>query len=359
MRKLLVSIFVVSLFFVASAQEGVEWLSTTYDFGTFKEAAGPQTGMVKFVNHGPEETIINRVRSSCGCTVAEYTEGIIAVGDTAEVRFTYNPAGRPGRFSKRVKVYVGSENIMTSISLTGLVIGKPESLNRQYPIESGDLRLSATSMILGDVVKGLSRHEFIYGYNQGEKPIRLSWENVPRCLSIGVSNVTIEPGDMVTISIYYNSRDDDNYGLNIHGFDLIADGGESQSKCRVELTANVKADTSKLSAADLQEAPRIEIDSKTIDLGKIDDVVKVKGRFEIKNSGKSSLNIDRIYSFNKAFKVKRMPKKLKSGKKDVVEFELELSKFPAGAFNVKVEVVSDDPLRPSETVRIVGEKIVK
>lgn len=353
------SIIVVSLCCVilASAREGIEWLSTTYDFGTFKEVAGPQTGVVRFVNHGPEETIINRVRSSCGCTVAEYTDGVIAVGDTAEVRFTYNPAGRPGRFSKSVKVYVGKDNTMTSIVLKGMVVGKPESLNKQYPIESGDLRLSSTSMILGDVIKGLSRHEFIYGYNQGEKPIKLSWENVPRCLSIGVSNATMEAGDMVTISIYYNSRDDDNYGLNVHSFDLIASQGDSVTKTRVELTANLKADTSKLTTEQIQDAPRIEIDNKLVELGKINGVSKVKGKFYVQNNGKSSLNIARIYSFNKAFKVKRMPKRLKSGKRDVVEFELDMSVVPSGVFNVKVEVVSDDPLRPTETVRIVGENI--
>ena len=69
------------------------------------------------------------------------------------------------------------------------------------------------------------------------------------------------------------------------------------------------------------------------------------------------MNVSRIYSFNKAFGVKRMPKKLKAGKSGVVEFELDVTKLPVGAFNVKVEIVSDDPLRPSETVRVVGEKI--
>ena len=356
-RYAVVALLLFCVVFACYSREGIEWLSTSYDFGTFKEAEGPQTGCVRMVNHGPDETIINRVKSTCGCTVAEYTDGIIAVGDTAEVRFTYDPAGRPGRFSKGIKVYTGVENTVTTIGLRGMVIGKPESLNSQYPIVSGDLRLSVASLILGDVIKGISRHEFIHAYNQGDKPIILSWENVPRCLSIGVSSTTIEPGDLATISIYYNSRDDDNYGLNIHSFELLSDDAESVSRQTVEVSVNVKADTSKLSAEQLKSAPRITIDEKVIELGKVSSDSKIKGKFNIINDGVSVMNVSRIYSFNKAFSVKRMPKKLKAGKSGVVEFELDVTKLPVGAFNVKVEIVSDDPLRPSETVRVVGEKI--
>ena len=356
-RYAVVALLLFCVVFAGYSREGIEWLSTSYDFGTFKEAEGPQTGCVRMVNHGPEETIINRVKSTCGCTVAEYTDGVIAPGDTAEVRFTYDPTGRPGRFSKSIKVYTGVENTVTTIGLKGMVIGKPESLNSQYPIVSGDLRLSVASLILGDVIKGISRHEFIHAYNQGDKPIILSWENVPRCLSIGVSSTTIEPGDLATISIYYNSRDDDNYGLNIHSFELLSDDAESVSRQTVEVSVNVKADTSKLTAEQLKSAPRITIDEKVIELGKVSSDSKIKGKFNIINDGVSVMNVSRIYSFNKAFSVKRMPKKLKAGKSGVVEFELDVTKLPVGAFNVKVEIVSDDPLRPSETVRVVGEKI--
>ena len=104
-RYSFVALLLFCVAFSGYSREGIEWLSTSYDFGTFKEAEGPQTGCVRMVNHGPDETVINRVKSTCGCTVAEYTDGIIAVGDTAEVRFTYDPAGRPGRFSKSIKVY--------------------------------------------------------------------------------------------------------------------------------------------------------------------------------------------------------------------------------------------------------------
>ena len=139
----------------ASAQ--LEWLATDYDFGTMKEIAGPKTGSVRFVNRGDKPVVINQVRPSCGCTGADYTEGQIAPGDTATVSFTYNPKGRPGRFEKTVKVYVGEDNERTAIKIRGTVIGAPETLQTSYPVEVGPLRLSQRILTAGDVRYGTAR----------------------------------------------------------------------------------------------------------------------------------------------------------------------------------------------------------
>lgn len=357
MKRLSIAFVSLLAAVACSAQTGIEWLATSYEFGTFKEVDGRQYGSVKFVNHGPEETMINDVKSSCGCTVAQYTDDVIAVGDTAEVKFSYNPAGRPGRFHKTIRVFVGADNKATSISLKGLVIGSPESLSVKYPVESGNLRLSGESLILGDVVKGISRHEFLNVYNQGEEKFTLTWENVPPCISIGVSSATIEAGDMATLSIYYNSIDDDNFGLNEHKFDLVWDKDNPSARQTVTVAVNLKSEAPKLSAEEMKVAPRIAFPNKVIDLGKVFVKNKLLDDFKLSNEGESVLDIHRVYSLNKVFEVKRMPRKLSPGKTERVEFELDMSALPEGAFNIKVEVVSSDPLRPTETIRIVGEKV--
>ena len=62
-RYSFVALLLFCVAFSGYSREGIEWLSTSYDFGTFKEAEGPQTGCVRMVNHGPEETIINRLQN--------------------------------------------------------------------------------------------------------------------------------------------------------------------------------------------------------------------------------------------------------------------------------------------------------
>ena len=108
--------------FSASPVSSVRWLEKDYDFGLMKEVAGPKTGQSRFVNAG-RDTL---------CTTA---------GPTAVIRYTYDPAMRPGKFAKHVRVNL-SDGTHASIAIKGNVLGTPESLSTLYPVEAGMLRLS-------------------------------------------------------------------------------------------------------------------------------------------------------------------------------------------------------------------------
>ena len=51
-----------------------------------------------------------------------------------------------------------------------------------------------------------------------------------------------------------------------------------------------------------------------------------------------------------------MPTKLSAGDRKEVEIDIDSSKIPQGVFNVKLEIISNDPLHPTTMLRIVGEK---
>lgn len=355
LRNLILSIVAISAL-GASASAEIEWLQTEYDFGTFTEESGKKTGEVKLVNKGDEATIISKVRPTCGCTVAQYTQGEIAPGDTAYVRFTYNPAGRPGKFDKSIKVHTGFDNKLTTIKIRGTVIGKKSTLSKQYPIEIGALRLSKNAIILGDLTKGLSRHEFIHGYNQSQDTIYPTWGDTHNSISIGMSSTAVAPGDLVTISIYYNSRAEENLGLNIYPIEIYANESDSITKGVVEMTVNLKADTSKLTAEEMKKAPALALESEVIDLGTVSTDEHMRVSIKIKNDGKSQMIINRIYSLNDAINFIKMPTKINANKAERAECEIDMKALPKGPFNIKAEIITNDPLHPTATVRIVGIK---
>lgn len=351
---------VAALFCVIGASAEIRWLSTEYDFGSFKEAEGKRTGMVQFVNEGTEPTIIQRVKPTCGCTVARYTEDVIAPGDTATVWMEYNPAGRPGRFEKHVKVYTGEQGEMTSITIRGTVIGAPSTLASSYPLEFGPLRLSSSHIKLGDVTYGLSRHEYIHGYNQGSDTIALSWDRLSPALSIGVSSKKIAPGDLFTLSVYFNTRDQGEIGsvempVNMN----VADTSGTQ-EVPLMVTANIKPDTSKFTEQELRDAPSIMAWPTVVDLGQTEAAKKpLPFVFSIKNEGKNTLAISRIHApgTQEILKIKSFSSKLKPGKVSEVKGELDLSEISSGPYSVDVEIVSNDPLHPAKRIRIVGTKL--
>lgn len=338
----------------AYAAENIEWLSTDYDFGTMKEVAGPKTGSVRFVNRGDKPVSINQVRPSCGCTGADYTEGPIAPGDTATVSFTYNPKGRPGRFEKTVKVYVGEDNERTTVRIRGTVIGTPETLQSSYPVEAGPLRLSQRILTAGDVRHGTARHIFLQCYNQSQDTIYPAWNHPARSLSMGISSRAVAPGDGVTFSIYFNTRDGELPGTVNYPIEIISDSAAPDPvKTIVEFRANVVPDADGPGASALESAPAISASPATVDLGVVSGD-KAEFRFTVSNTGKSELHIKRIQGERIA--VSRFPVRLKPGKNGECKGSVRLTGMDEGPFAIKLEIVSDDPVRPLETIRIAGIK---
>lgn len=179
-----------------------------YDFGIMRELDGEQTGYAHLVNDGPDTTYIRSVRPSCGCTGAFFYSDPVAPGDTTVVSFTYNPAGRPGNFTKTVKVYVGDSDERHIIRLHGRVVGSPQTLSRNYPIECGRLRLSERLVELRDVKPSTGRHAFIRMVNQSMDTVTPQWQSDSKDLSLDVTPTRLAPGEMATFGIFLNSGAD-------------------------------------------------------------------------------------------------------------------------------------------------------
>lgn len=128
--KRIISIFTLILmsavaFNIMAAGKGAEMTfnEKTHDFGTIKEANGPVTHTFEFTNTGGEPLVIINVNASCGCTRPEYPKQPIMPGKKGKVKVTFNPAGRPGEFSKEVKIRTNGDK-RPILRITGTVIPK-------------------------------------------------------------------------------------------------------------------------------------------------------------------------------------------------------------------------------------------
>lgn len=199
-----IALSAISLY--AFAESKIQLSPATYDFGVMKEVAGSKTGRVYVRNLGPDATFIRQVRPSCGCTDADFQQGEIAPGDSAWVSFTYNPAGRPGRFEKTVRVIYGDDSQKALINICGTVLGTPETLDKLYPIDAGPLRLKEDKVFLEKIKKGNSRHAFISAYNMTPDTIRPRLVCAEKGVEVSMTPEKVGPGDLVTFSFYLNTR---------------------------------------------------------------------------------------------------------------------------------------------------------
>ena len=91
----------------------------THDYGEIgKDSDGTWTFIFK--NLGDQAIVINRVRSTCGCTVPEWPREPIEPGDTGAITVKYNTA-TTGTFLKSVVVYSSAANSPVKLQIKGKV----------------------------------------------------------------------------------------------------------------------------------------------------------------------------------------------------------------------------------------------
>ncbi|MCL1821894.1 MAG: DUF1573 domain-containing protein [Prolixibacteraceae bacterium] len=74
-----------------------------HDFGDIKQGAKPEYSF-ELKNTGKSDLMIRSVKATCGCTAVEPEKKIIAPGETAPIKVTFNSTGQKGRNSKGVTV---------------------------------------------------------------------------------------------------------------------------------------------------------------------------------------------------------------------------------------------------------------
>lgn len=101
---------------------GMEWTSTTIDFGKIEQGK-PVSAEFEFKNSSMVPLIISSVRPTCGCTVADYPKEPVQPGKSGKIAVTYNAAAS-GAFSKTIIVSSNASDGNTALVIKGEVIQK-------------------------------------------------------------------------------------------------------------------------------------------------------------------------------------------------------------------------------------------
>jgi hypothetical protein len=66
-------------------------------------------------NEGKSDLIIRNIRSSCGCTAVAPSKNVIAPGESAPVKVTFDSRGKRGRQSKSITVITNDPKSPTNV----------------------------------------------------------------------------------------------------------------------------------------------------------------------------------------------------------------------------------------------------
>ena len=93
-----------------------------HDYGEMEQDGDGSWSFI-FKNLGEEAFVINRVRSTCGCTVPEWPREPIEPGASGEITVIYNTR-TTGTFLKSVIVYSTAANSPVKLQIKGKVVAK-------------------------------------------------------------------------------------------------------------------------------------------------------------------------------------------------------------------------------------------
>lgn len=93
-----------------------------HDYGTIKQGGDGQCEF-GFTNTGTNPLVLSNVRSSCGCTVAEWPKEPILPGKSGTIKAKYN-TNIMGSFTKTITVTSNAKNSPVRLTIKGNVVAK-------------------------------------------------------------------------------------------------------------------------------------------------------------------------------------------------------------------------------------------
>ena len=266
---------------------------TEYNFGVFKEESGRQTFDFIVTNTGSNPLIIQNVVASCGCTTPDWTKSPISPGGKGKVTAIYDPASRPGAFNKTLTVYSNATPQTTVLTIKGEVTPREKTVDELFTFAVGSVRLETNNFAFTNVKKTEKKGKVMPIINTSAGTAKVEFEGLPAHLTLKSNPETLKPGQKGTIEGTYDATKNQGWG-NVNDMVKIKINGVVQENVFLYVSANLVEDFSKLTGAELMNAPVFKLASTTFDIGKMPPATAKEVEFKFTNDGKSDLFIRNI-----------------------------------------------------------------
>ncbi len=346
-------LFLIALV-IASCQTllaAVEWLSTTHDFGVFAEDSGTVEHVFRFVNSGSEPVSILGTRSTCGCTTSRYGREALETGDTADITVSYNPAGRPGRFTKNVTVNL-SDGSRCKLFVKGSVIGSENTIAQRFPVDlGGGLRCSRGVLMFGQLAKGQRRMVSLDLYNMSDEPLEPQ-ACAPEHILVSFEPEVIAAGEEGSLMATFDARKVD-YGLR--NDTVLFKTASVEEPVALPTVAIVGEDFSQLSEEEIDHAPVVRLEELNINFGTIRrDKGCVTKTLSLKNTGERTLLVRSIYSADAGVTLAVSSAEIENGAEAEIRATINLDAIEGDILNARAMLITNAPASPNVAIRLVG-----
>ena len=350
-------IIILMLFSVVThAQEPESMLkfqSMVHDFGHIKEDGGEQLCSFFAINEGKSAIKVTEIKTSCGCTSAQYTKGDIAPNEKIEVTVGFNPFNRSGRIDKHIYIIVSDSEAPICLTIEGFVQERERTIDELYPFDmGGGLRLRSNFHAFGYMEHGATMEEHIGYVNTSLEPIIIDIEHTVQSGHLSLSHpTTIAAGATGDITLRYSiTEGSDVYGTISDILYIIVGGARARYTLGSEAII-----TDNFSMVDDISAPRGDISKKIIKFGEINCTNRVLEEVvTVTNTGASPLILRSIESSSCA--VESVADSMEIAPNQSIELRIRLHteriELTEGIFTARLRIITNDPIRPMQTIKV-------
>lgn len=338
---LLINAFV----FVYSQKPVIEFETKVWDFGKFNEKDGKVTYDFKFTNTGDAPLVVSRVQASCGCTTPSWTKAPIEPGKAGSITVSYNPAGRPGVFTKSIVVYSNASEQQSTLLIKGEVITRPRTAEENFPMTFGPVLRAKTKLVqMNNIEKGKTQVRQLEIYNAGKAPVKVAVENLPHHINYSVSPEVLQPEQTGNISFTFNSKLNSHWGpLTDEGF-LVVNGQKNvNEEYKVKILSNIIENFREMSREQKQKAPIFDTSERTINIGIVKAGTKKPFKIKVGNKGVNNLEVRRVINHNREIAIHPEKLSVKSGKKSAITVTVDAKNMNNGDYKKTITLQTNDP----------------
>jgi len=275
--------------------------NSVHQIGTVAEESGDINIKFEFSNTGSSLLSISDVTAEEGIDVLDWPKNAVKPGEKGVIEVVFHPKGNPNRIYKKVKVITNTRRKTEILSIVGNVTPIPGSVAARYrkSFTGTDLKLKTTYVNMGSISNKQQKQERLEIINDGDKDLALTFEGIPKHMTVEASPEVLKPNEEGVILITYNAGlcknpdESQKWGSQNDRFYVILNDVNNKRNF-ITVKTSITEDFKNMTEEELANAPKIEFKELEFDFGTINQGDVVKHDFSFKNLGEKDLEIRHV-----------------------------------------------------------------
>ncbi len=347
-RTLLIALFVALALHHAAAQSTMSFAQPRWDFGQIREQDGRVTHAFEFVNTGDIPFVIENVTVACGCTTPTFSKAPVLPGARGKITITFDPAFRPGRFSKEINIVSNSGRNYNTIYVEGVVSPRPLTVAEEFPVDMGNgVRFASTECLFRYVGQGTAKSMSLAYINDSQQTVRLEFR--PSAPFKATPPVALKPSERGEATITCDLTSQILWGMVKQEIPVLLNGAKAKKTIYAQ---GIGTDDFPAVREPSADAPSANLSNQFHAFGRASMGATLRTSFTVSNKGKEPLTLRAVQPGEGVKCTAPKSRTIAPGKSAEFYVEWNTKGLPPGGNTASVVLIFNDPARPMREVRL-------